>query len=272
MTGHVTPFPELVVRVLGPVEVIGASRPFRRAWCLELVTYLALHPAGVTVDAWATALWPNRFPPDATRFSTVSEARRALGRASNGSDHLPYGVSRLRLAESVTTDWTQFRALAATTGPNAVDAWAAALDLVRGPLLTGLRSTDWAVFEGLLAEVEGAVVRLSIDTAEQYLARGDGHAAERAARRGLLVAPYDERLYRMLFRAADRQGNPAGVESAMSELVRLVSGETSPPQRAACAQPADLETWVHPETVAVYRSLSRRWPRRPSNGRRFHAS
>ncbi len=252
------------MRVLGPVEVAGATRPFRRAWCLELVTYLALHPDGATGDKWVTALWPDRLPPDATRFSTVSDARRALGRASDGTDHLPHGVGRLRLAPSVTTDWAQFLTLAATRGTGAVDAWAAGLDLVRGPLLGGLRSCDWAVLDGLLAEMEGAVVRLAIDAAKHRLARGDGRGAELAARRGLLVAPFDERLYRLLFLAADRQGNPAGVESAMSELVRLVSGDAVAPRRPPCTRPVDPSGWVHPETVAVYRSLSRRSSPQPS--------
>jgi DNA-binding SARP family transcriptional activator len=261
--------PEVVVRVLGPVDVIGATRPFRRAWCLELVTYLALHPVGVSADDWTTALWPDQLPPDATRFSTSSEARRALGCASDGSDHLPRSVGRLRLAASVTTDWAQFRSLAVAQGPRAAEAWAVALDLVRGPLLAGLRSSDWAVLEGLYAEMERSIVQLAIDVAEHRLARNDGRGAELAVRRGLLVSPYDERLYRMLFLAADRQGNPAGVESAMDELVRLVSGEVVPQQHALCGSPVDPAEWVHPETVAVYRSLIRRPRPHPSgDGRR----
>lgn len=259
--------PEVVVRVLGPIEVIGAARPFRRAWCLELVTYLALHPAGVSADAWTTALWPDQLPPDATRFSTVSETRQALGRASDGSDLLPRGAGRLQLAASVTTDWAQFRSLASAQGTGAAEAWAAALDLVRGPILTGLRSDDWTVLEGVHAEMERAIVLLAVDVAERRLARGDGRGAEIAVRRGLLVSPYDERLYRLLFLAADRQGNPAGVEAAMGELVRLVSGEAVQQLQAPCSRPVDPvdpAEWVHPDTVAVYRSLSRRPRPHPS--------
>ncbi len=264
-----TVLPEVVVRVLGPVEVIGAARAFRRARCLELVAYLALHPAGVSADAWTTALWPDQLPPDPTRFSTVSETRQALGRASDGSDLLPRGVGRLRVAPGVTTDWAQFRSLAAAQGAGAEEAWAAALDLVRGPILGGLRSVDWAVLEGVHAEMERAIVLLALDVAKRCLARDDGHGAELAVRRGLLVSPYDERLYRLLFLAADRQGNPAGVESAMGELVRLVSGEAVQQLKAPCGRPVDPAEWVHPDTVAVYRSLSRRpWPHPSASGRR----
>jgi DNA-binding SARP family transcriptional activator len=61
----------------------------------------------------------------------------------------------------------------------------------------------------------------------------------------LLVSPYDERLYRMLMRAADLSGNPAGVESAMAELIRLVAEDVEP-----------LDS-VHPATMDLYRSLTR---------------
>ncbi len=252
-----SPLPEVVVRVLGPVEVVGAARPFRRAWCLDLVAYLALHPDGARADAWVTALWPDRIPPDATRFSTISDARRALGRGSDGSDHLPRSVGRLKFARTVTTDWAQFRSLAAARGPGAPAAWRAALELVRGPLLSGLRSTDWTVLEGLAAEMEGAIVQLALDLAEHDLARRDGRDAERALRRGLLVSPYDERLYRLLFRAADAQGNPSGVESAMCELLRLVSGDCGGHAQMPFGS-EDTLRWVHPDTLSVYRAVSRR--------------
>ena len=65
-------------------------------------------------------------------------------------------------------------------------------------------------------------------------------------RRGLLVSPYDERLCRMLLRTADAAGNPEGVESVMAELLRVVADEVEPVES------------VHPSTLALYRSLSRR--------------
>ncbi len=265
----VTPLPEVVVRVLGPADVMGAARPFRRAWCLELVVYLALHATGATAGSWTTALWPDQLPSAATRFSTASEARRALGCASDGSDHLPRGVGHLRLAASVTTDWVRFRALAAAHGAGAAEAHACALELVRGPLLAGLRAVDWAVLEGLHAEMERSIVQLAIDVAEHRLDRGEGRGAELAVRRGLLVSPYDERLYRLLFLAADLQGNPAGVESAMDELVRIVSGETAQQLHASEIGSVDPADWVHPQTMDVYRSLSRR-PHPSAPARRRH--
>jgi len=257
--------PEVVVRVLGPADVIGAERPFARAWTFELVVYLAMHPEGTSCDAWATALWPDRLLADVTRYSTVSAARRSLGRSASGADHLPRAENgRLKLSPSVTTDWAQFLALSDAGGPAAPEAWSSALDLVRGRPFEGLRAPDWAVLEGVEAQVQDAVVQLGIKLAEWLLRDGDGRGAELAARKALRVAPYDERLYRLLLVAADRQGNPAAVDSTMAELLRLLAGgefRVAPTTRSTSGHWCDRDdplTLVHPETAALYRSLSRR--------------
>ncbi len=236
--------PEVAVLVLGPVEVVGAARPFTRAWTLDLVAYLALHPRGVDYETWATALWPDRLMAAPTLYSTVSAARRSLGRSRRGHDHLPRHHGTLRLAGTVGTDWDLLCRLAAGPDPR---QWWRGLSLVRGRPFEGLRSPDWTVLEGVAATVEDGVVDLAVRLAEHHLGEGDGRRAARAARRALLASPYDERLYRILLRAADQEGNPAGVESAMADLVRLVGGGG-----------AGGGTCVHPDTAALYRSLSRR--------------
>jgi len=203
------------VAVLGPVEVRGAARPFERAWTLDLVAYLALHPRGASTESWATALWPDRLPAAATLHSTSSAARRALGPSGAGRDHLPRRHGRLQLGPTVGCDWGRFSLLARSEDGA---SWAGALDLVRGRPFEGLRSPDWTVLEGFTAEIEETVVDVALRLAGHRLQRDDGRGAGAAARRALLVSPYDERLYRVLLRAADAQGNPAGVESVMAEL------------------------------------------------------
>jgi hypothetical protein len=240
----------VLVRVLGPVAIEGAERPFSRAWTQDLVVYLALHPAGASTDQWSTALWPDRVMAPASLHSTASAARRALGTDTAGRDHLPRAHGRLQLAPTVETDWQAFEALAGTDDP---ERWRQALELVRGRPLDGLRAIDWAILEGLLPSIEATVVDTAERRGQWCLGRGDASGAEWAARRGLVVSPYDERLYRILLRAADLAGNPAGVEAVMAELVRLVAEDV---------EPFDA---VHPETLALYRSLTRR-PARP--GRR----
>ena len=231
------------VAVLGPIEIRGAERPFTRAWAEELVVYLAMHPNGATNDAWATALWPDRLMAPSSLHSTASVARRSLGRRDDGTDHLPRSHGRLALASTVGTDWDRFVALAGSDEPG---QWHRALGLVRGRPFEGLRSSDWPILEGIGPAIEAAVVDLSGRLAGTYLRLGNAPGAEWAARRGLVVSPYDERLYRMLMRAADLGGNPAGVDALMRELLTLV---------ADGVEPFDA---VHPSTMELYRQLSRR--------------
>jgi DNA-binding SARP family transcriptional activator len=237
--------PAVEILVLGPVKIIGAARPFTRAWSLELVVYLAMHPGGATSDQWATHLWPNRSMAQASLHSTASAARRALGSTATGEDHLPRSHGRLALGPDVSTDWDHFCRLASTADPK---KWTEALALVRGRPFDGLRSTDWAVFSHVQANIESLVVDVSVRRSEHCLSAGDSAGAEWAARKGLLVSPYDERLFRILMRAADAAGNPAGVEAVMSELLQLVGDDIEPYDS------------VHPETYDLYRSLSRRQP------------
>jgi DNA-binding SARP family transcriptional activator len=234
---------EVEVLVLGPVEIRGASREFTRAWAKELVVYLAMHPRGASNEAWATALWPDRLMAPSSLHSTASVARRALGRSLGGIDHLPRAHGRLNLGPTVGTDWERFVTLADDGRPA---RWRLALELVRGRPFEGLRASDWPILEGIGPAIESSVVDLSGRLAGACLRAGDARGAEWSARKGLLVSPYDERLYRMLLRAADLAGNPAGVEAVMAELVRLVAEGVEP-----------LES-VHPSTLGLYRSLTRR--------------
>ena len=231
------------VRVLGPVEILGAARQFTRAWAVELIVYLSVHPGGVSNEQWATALWPDKAMAPASLHSTASAARRSLGTADSGDDHLPRSRGRLALGPDVRTDWDTFVDLSTSALP---DDWREALRLIRGRPFDGLRSPDWVVLEGILATVDAVVVDLACRYAEHCLEDLDAPGAEWSARQGLRVSPYDERLYRVLLKASDAAGNPAGVESTMAELVHLVADDV---------EPFDA---VHPETLALYRRLSRR--------------
>ncbi len=232
----------ILVRVLGPVEITGAARQFTRAWAIELIVYLAMHPGGVSNEQWATALWPDKEMAPASLHSTASAARRSLGTSNSEADHLPRSRGRLALGPEVRTDWDEFVDLSQSSIP---DDWRRALAMIHGRPFDGLRSPDWVVLEGILATVEAVVVDLACRYAEYCLVL-DARGAEWAARQGLRVSPYDERLYRVLLKASDAAGNPAGVESIMAELVHLVADDV---------EPFDA---VHPETLALYRRLSRR--------------
>lgn len=236
---------EIDILLLGPVCIRGAERPFARAWCLELLAYLALHPDGVTTEAWTTALWPDGSPSPSTIHSTASATRRSLGTSSSGEDHLPRSRGSLSLGKHITNDWARFQALAQS---ESVEDWEAALSLIRGRPFEGLRSsaTDWVVLEGFAAEIEGLTVDVAVRFAEAQLPVGNHAAVERLTRRALLVSRYDERLYRILLRSAHAAGNRAGIEATINELISLVADDVAP--------------WdsIHEETIRLYRSLTKK--------------
>ncbi len=231
--------PEIEVAVLGPLEIRGAAKTFCRASARELVVYLAFHRHGVRNDVWGAALWADRCVAPSTLHSTASVARRALGRSKKGVEHLPRSGRRLRLGDTVGTDVDRFSRAAADPDPA---CWKEALGLVRGRLFDGLSLTDWAILEGIQAQVESMVVDTALRAAEHSLLRGQGEEAEWMIRRALRVCPYDERLYRALLQAAETMGNTVGMRVAVAELLRVAGG-------GAC-----------PGTTTTLRELAPGWP------------
>ncbi len=229
------------VAVLGPVEVRGAERSFeRRPTLTELVAYLALHPEGASTAIWSTAVWPDRRVPVQTVANRLSEARRCLGLASDGMPRLRRCADRHVLVD-VTTDWERFRRLA---GANELASRRRALALVRGRPFVNLRSGSWTVLDGLDGEIVSTVTACARDLAEELLAVGDSDGASWAARRGLRVAPWDERLHRLLMRAAHAAGDRAGIDAVLRQLALLLETDGDP-----------LRV-VHPATAALYADLT----------------
>jgi DNA-binding SARP family transcriptional activator len=241
---------EVNVAVLGPVVVDGAARPFHRAAALELVVYLALHRRTVTSAEWPVAIWPDRDVSLATVHSTASDARKALGRAVDGSEHLPREGSHLRLGRSVSTDVEQFESLVIGAGPRRI---VEAMQLVRGPLLGGLSRADWAVLDGTQSNLESLVAEAALRGAEALLSLGQTADAEWVVRRGLVVSPYDERLYRALLRAVAGQGNRLALHVTMARLLTL-AGDVSAWSEVG-GRPETSLTSLHPETADLYRDL-----------------
>jgi DNA-binding SARP family transcriptional activator len=239
------------INVLGPVEVVGTACPFRRAAALDLVVYLGFHHEGVCHGEWALALWPDHPVALATVHSTASDARRALGLASDGAARLPCGP-RLRLHRSVVTDVERFAVLARA------GRWIDAARLVRGPLFGGLRRSDWTVLDGTVARVEALVVDAVLRGADALMSAGRAAEAEWIVRRGLVVSPYDERLYRALLLALAAQGNRVRLRGAMAELL-TVAGDAPFPAQPGHGNDAEMGM-LHPETTALYRELLCGWP------------
>jgi DNA-binding SARP family transcriptional activator len=240
-----TPLPTVEVGVLGPFEIRGIAAAPQRSKATELIAWLVLHNRHGSTDEVATALWPMG-ASEGSRHNVIWDARRALGEDADGSSLL-VSEGGLKLSPLVTSDWAHFRELA---GCDDRDMRVAALSLVRGKPF-GDVDWPWSTVEGLAATMEAEVCDLASAIGEQALLDGDASLATHAAEQGILASPYDERLYRLLMRASDALGNPAGIRSAMGRLAAVLEDDVEP-----------LES-VHPETRALYEALMRR--RRPES-------
>ncbi|MEW6470664.1 MAG: hypothetical protein AB1679_00130 [Actinomycetota bacterium] len=243
--------PEVEVRIIGSPEIAGGKEPIDRRKSKELVVYLALHPRGSDEGRLKAALWPRKAPSSGTFNQTVSKARVSLGRAEDGSHHLPHVADGLyRLGRHVAIDFHRLEAAfaAATTraSDDVIEELAAALSAVRGvPFESGGAGYEWAHTEGLIGRVEAVAADAALLLCEWFLDRRDTARTQWAAAQGLLASPGDERLFRARMQAHDLAGNPAGVESVMEELCHVIEA----------LEPYDE---LHPETVALYEELRRR--------------
>jgi len=244
---------EVEVAVLGPVEVRGAAQEFGRTAARDLVVYLALHPNGAVHEVWGAALWTDRAVSMTTLYSTASVARRALGRSSQGVEHLPRSGRRLCLSASVGTDVERF-----AYGANSADPadWQEVLRLIRGRPLDGLRLGDWAVLDGTQAALESMVIDTAFKSGVDALAHGRFEEAEWMVRQGLRASPYDERLYRVLLRITEAKGDRIGLHGIMSELLRKAVDAASPfPDSGLRPNSLPAMALVHPRTVDLYERL-----------------
>ena len=229
---------QVEVGVLGPLRLIGLAHEPKRGKVTELIVWLALHPEGGSTDRLATALWPSGKYSEHTLRTYRWDARRSLGADQRGEALLPeYGEPKL--TDAVSTDWARFRSLATS---NDRSSKRSALGLVRGRPF-GDSSWLWLTEEGLVSSIEAEVTDLACVLGAEDLEVGEPDRALEAAEQGLLVVPYDERLYRLLMKAHHAAGNPAGVRSAMHRLTSLLEDDVEP-----------FES-VHSETRQLFESL-----------------
>jgi DNA-binding SARP family transcriptional activator len=250
---------EVLVRVLGEVEAVrlmgptdagarGEERltPVRQKG-LEAIAYLALREAAVDREDLEVNLFPGGANAAKTVYQTVSAARMLVGEDL----FLPSESGRYALSERVVTDYGLFCDLVAQAAEIddvelAADLFTDALDLVRGEPFTGVGSR-YAWVGPHRRTIVAQVVDAAEELAEVRLARGDWQAAEWAARRGLRAYPSDERMYRLLMRAARDAGNVAGVKRVFRELCDVIADPD------LGIEPEDS---LHPETVALFQELA----------------
>ena len=211
--------PPVQVNVLGPVEIIGLRRRIRRRPVADLLLYLALHPG----RAWAgdelrAALWPvDSEASAASLHNYVSLLRGALPPGVLPEANRSAGYV---LNDAVGTDWARFVALRdaarGVEGPDEVSLLGRALDLVRGPVLSGSAAAlAWADMELARPEMEAAIEDVAHRLAEELMGTGDAVGAGKAASKGLTALAGSMLLHADRLRAAG--SDPAGLDRAWKE-------------------------------------------------------
>ncbi len=83
------------------------------------------------------------------------------------------------------------------------------------------------MLDGTQAHVESLVTEAVLYGAAELLRHGRPAESERMVRSGLVVSPYDERLYRALLLALAAQGNRVRLRAAMAQLLALAIEESA---------------------------------------------
>ncbi|MFI6476812.1 BTAD domain-containing putative transcriptional regulator [Nonomuraea sp. NPDC050663] len=214
--------PVVEIRMLGPIEVMGAEalEEGRMDLAAELLVYLATHPGGVHPVVLGGVLWP-RGVQTMVRDATIARVIDWLG-----SEHLfTDEAGRLRLGPGVRTDWALFRELVRRShhdhSARAV-LLERALGLVRGPLLSGRPRGRyaWLAADELEYDVSAGVADAAHRLCEVRLAHGEPEGAIAAVRAGLLLAADDEGLWRDLLRATHATGDVVRLRAVVEGLTR----------------------------------------------------
>lgn len=145
------------VKLLGVVSVDGAADVLPHK-SLELIAYLATHPAGVTEMQVRSALWPRQDISRGRFNNLVSETRRRLGPAAPSTWWLTRTPSgRYQLTAGYRCDLTEvLDVLARPFNPRAA---ANALRLVTGKPFDGWTDVEW-IFDDNTAYVADHAVHV----------------------------------------------------------------------------------------------------------------
>ncbi|MFE5565047.1 BTAD domain-containing putative transcriptional regulator [Amycolatopsis japonica] len=206
-----------------------SSRP------LELLVFLAVHPAGASRDAIVDALWPDEPPrnPASVLRTVLSRIRRALDTATRGTvgDLVLAEHGRYRLDPTVLeVDYWSFadavtQRRTAGTAERRVDAYEAIVAHYGGALADGLEA-DW------LVAVREATRRDALD-AVAALARARVEADPDYTLDLLETArafdPHNEMIYRDIMRLQHKLGRHDAISRTLELLrTRLAEIDTTP--------------------------------------------
>ncbi|HLG01129.1 MAG TPA: BTAD domain-containing putative transcriptional regulator, partial [Acidimicrobiia bacterium] len=218
---------EVLVRLLGDIEVVGGSRPLTPKQTAA-VAYMSLH-SPVSIERLEDAVWTAATQSRRRRlFNTLSACRTALG-----AQHLPVAMDgAYSVGPNVVTDVDLFerRITYAATRPETEAALIlrGALELVSGPVFTypsrERASFVWVDIENWISTWELKVTETATRLAELSFESGDTGTAIWAAERGLVTSPTHPALIEALMRAHASCGERAIAEQVFVSHVAALEG------------------------------------------------
>jgi DNA-binding SARP family transcriptional activator len=246
-TGGAPARPALVVRILGcPAQIPGsAGGPPMRAKAREILTYLLLHPAGVSDGQLIDDVLgdsPVRGVND--RLNTyVYNLRQVLKHADGDHQHLHRDTSaryiRLEAAHVDCDLWRMRRHIAAAaTSSDPRAELSHALDQYTGPVAAG---TDYEWIEPHREAARRDATTAAAQLAD-LLAPADPDGAECVLRTAIAHSPYTEALYQQLIHL--HTGKPHLITAIIDDLTRrLTDIDTEPtPTTLRLAEAASTAT------------------------------
>jgi hypothetical protein len=242
----------VVVSVLGPVMVNapGPVAEAHRHLLTELVTMVALHPAGLHEAVLTSGLWPRGVSDDVVA-RTIAEAQEWLGTDVAGNPRLARTDDGLwRLAPDVYVDWAELQSAALVEGPGQAAALARGVALARGEAFSGVPAGryTWLAFHRAARDTRALVASMASRAAALLAAAGDRAGADATLRHGLTLVPAAEMLWRDLIRL--HAGNPAVVAEVVEQMGRTLARI---PGRTPGQQAYEGETEALVATVAPAR-------------------
>ncbi|MDP2291267.1 MAG: hypothetical protein Q8M22_08760 [Actinomycetota bacterium] len=224
----------LMVRVLGPVEVVsneGRIVACERSKAVELIVWLSQHRERPTRTAARTALW-DLDVRDATFANVVSDARRAMGRAlapAEGEEWITRTLTEdLPLHPRVVTDAELLEARvehARGLPPlDAIEVLRPGVELLGGLPFAGTGYL-WTDAEGITSSLALLAIGAAIELATHHLALGDVEGVFWATGQGLKVFGGHEELIALRMRAHARRGDLAGVRGEWESYSRALASD-----------------------------------------------
>jgi hypothetical protein len=213
--------------LLGAPQVRGAQGPVesnRLSRLTEYAIWLYLNP-GSDRHALDAALWPGQRTWASSRNTAMSRLRAWLG-----PDHFPKWSQETgyALTPLVTSDWGQFKELAAAGGetdgyPAGTRSLRAALELVNGPPFAGVIGPDWYAWaEPYASEMSEAIVRVAHRLTHRYLEGGDLPGARWSVRRGYQALPGGLQRFQVAAEAAkESHSEPGGLRYLADQLTHM---------------------------------------------------